>query len=237
MNNIGDGVVLSGPIEEGSLINDSDPEAGDVDSPDDRRRQHRRTNSGRRRHPDGRRRLRRHGSSRRQRRGESEQSLRRTDTEESLHKSDSASIVTPVQPTPTDQVALVAIGDKDPEAHDVVDNTLTATSDGDDVIMEPLSENIFSLIYTANVFSLAYCMAIFVALFQITMPCLALLDLVLFNDSTNPLQVPSDVSVPVRISGVLCLLLGVAQFWDLMEAMEKLQQGPPPQSKGDASCG
>jgi hypothetical protein len=63
------------------------------------------------------------------------------------------------------------------------------------------------------------------------------LDLVLFNDSTNPLQVPSDVSVPVRISGVLCLLLGVAQFWDLMEAMEKLQQGPPPQSKGDASCG
>jgi hypothetical protein len=240
MNNIGDGVVLSGPIEEGSLIHDSDPEAGDVDSPDNRRRRHRRTKSGRRRHPDDRRRLRRGESSRRQRRGDSEESLhksdssrrqRRGDSEESLHKSDSEGIVTPVQATPTDQVALVAVGD-------VVDNSQTATSDDDDVIMEPLSENIFSLIYTANLFSLAYGLAIFVALFQITMPCLALLDLVKFNDSTNPLQVPSDVSTPVRISGVLCLLLGVAQFWDLMEAIEKLQQGPPPQSKGGgASCG
>jgi hypothetical protein len=211
MNNVSDGVAL---------MNDSDPDAGDVDSPDNRRRRHRRKNSGRRRHPDDRRR--RHPNDRRRpRRGESE---------ESLHKSDSASIVTPVQPTPTDQVALVVNGDKDPEADDVA-------SDDDDVIMEPLSENIFSLIYTANVFSLAYGMAIFVAWFQITMPCLALLDLVKFNDSTNPLQVPSDVSVPVRITGVLCLLLGVAQFWDLMEAIEKLQQGPPPESKAGASCG
>jgi hypothetical protein len=221
MNIVSDGVVLDGPIEEGSLMNGSDPKAGNVDSPDNRRRRHRRTSSGRRRHP---------GSSRRQRRGESGRSRRRTDSEESLHKSDSEGIVTPVKPTPTDQIALVAMGD-------TVDNSLTATSDDDDVIMEPLTENIFSLIYTANVFSLAYGMAIFVALFQITMPCLALLDLVLFNDSTNPLQVPSDVSVPVRISGVLCLLLGIALFWDLMEAIGKLQQGPPPRSKGDPSSG
>ena len=101
----------------------------------------------------------------------------------------------------------------------------------DDVKKEPLGENIFSLIYVAKTFSVAFTMSVTVAIMQILMLFLALMDLVDVNDDENPLRVPNDVSLPVRLTGVACLLLSVAQFWDFMSAIEKLQQGQPPRTE------
>ena len=104
---------------------------------------------------------------------------------------------------------------------------------------EPLQENIFSLIFVAKSYSMAFVMSVTVAITQILMLFFALLDLVDVNSSENPLRIPNDVSPPVRATGVVCLLLSVAQFWDFMEAVEKLQQGVPPRTEEtseDATC-
>jgi len=102
--------------------------------------------------------------------------------------------------------------------------------DDDRIAKETLTENVFSLIYTAPVDSAAFWMGILVSLFQITMPSLALLDLIVFSSEMNPLQVPNGVSLQVRIIGAMALILGVSQYWDFMEAIEKLEKGPPPSS-------
>ena len=90
----------------------------------------------------------------------------------------------------------------------------------DDIKQEPLEENIFSLIFVAKTYSLAFVMSVTVAIMQILMLFLALMDLVDVNDSGNPMRVPNDVSLPVRATGVVCLLLSIAQFWDFMQSIE-----------------
>jgi hypothetical protein len=126
----------------------------------------------------------------------------------------------------------------DPEAPDDNDD------DHDDVLDKELDKhlkhNIFSLIYTAELTSSAFALAMFFALFQIALPVMGLLDLIQFNSVTNPLNVPNDVSTGVRITGLMCLLLAIPLFWDLMDSIERLQQGPPPRSEqpaGGIPCG
>ena len=86
---------------------------------------------------------------------------------------------------------------------------------------ETMAENVFSLIYTAPAGSSAFWFGIFVSLFQIAMPSLALLDLIIFSDGKNPLQVPNSVSLQVRIIGAMALILAVSQYWDFMEAVDR----------------
>ncbi|KAL3931028.1 MAG: hypothetical protein SGBAC_011497, partial [Bacillariaceae sp.] len=109
----------------------------------------------------------------------------------------------------------------DEEDTDVKHNRITT---------ETMTENVFSLIFTAPVDSSAFWLGICVSLFQIVMPSLALLDLIIFSDDTNPLQVPNSVSLQVRIIGAMALILAVSQYWDFMEAVDKLEHGPPPRS-------
>jgi hypothetical protein len=126
----------------------------------------------------------------------------------------------------------------DPEAaddHDDDDNDVL-----DKELDKHLKHNTFSLIYTAELTSSAFALAMFFALFQIALPVMALLDLIQFNNVKNPLKVPNDVSLAVRITGLMCLLLAIPLFWDLMDAIERLQQGPPPRSEqpvGGIPCG
>ena len=96
-------------------------------------------------------------------------------------------------------------------------------------IEETMQENIFSLIYISPVCSGAFWFGFIVALFQLALPFLALLDLIVLNDEEgNYLQLPNNVSIQVRVLAGMVLILAVVQFWDLMEALEKLQKGPPP---------
>ncbi|CAJ1934571.1 unnamed protein product [Cylindrotheca closterium] len=94
---------------------------------------------------------------------------------------------------------------------------------------ETMQENIFSLMYIAPVNTGAFWFALIVSLFQLALPFLALLDLIILNDEEgNYLQLPNNVSIQVRVLAAMVLVLAVVQFWDLMEAVEKLQKGPPP---------
>lgn len=91
-----------------------------------------------------------------------------------------------------------------------------------------LKNNVFSLIYTTEITSPSFALAIFFVAFQGGLLVLALLDMIQFQDPVNPLQVPTDVSLEVRITGVMCLILAIPLFWDLMDSIERLQQGAPP---------
>lgn len=156
------------------------------------------------------------------------QPVRRRRHNSSLYQYDSTEITKAVLTLPNSE------DDKcDDESHDELMDSGTekaAEREHAKVEVEMLTENVFSLIYTAPVCSAAFWMGIFVSLFQIAMPSLALLDLIVFSDTQNPLQVPSSVSVQVRIIGVMALILAVSQYWDFMEAIFKLERGPPPHS-------
>ncbi|KAL3931029.1 MAG: hypothetical protein SGBAC_011498 [Bacillariaceae sp.] len=144
--------------------------------------------------------------------------------------------------SPSEHEAQEGGEDPDPTCQDEEYDAHNKGNKKDDdarIARDTLTENVFSLIYAAPINSAAFWMGIFVSLFQITMPSLALLDLIVFSDGLNPLQVPNGVSVQVRIIGAMALVLGVAQFWDFMEAIERLQKGPPPSSVNSppgASC-
>eukprot|EP00980_Cylindrotheca_fusiformis_P030557 scaffold25026_cov142-Cylindrotheca_fusiformis.AAC.3 len=112
--------------------------------------------------------------------------------------------------------------------HDTHDNGREQQYPNDD--KQVLSENTYSLIYTAKISSSAFALAMFLALFQYTLPIMALIHLIQFNHATNPLGVPNHVSHEVRVTGIMCLLLAISLFWDLMDAIEQLQRGPLPRS-------
>jgi hypothetical protein len=151
---------------------------------------------------------------------------------------DTKDVTGAVAPNQTKEQASLVNG-VDPEAADDYDD-----DDQNDVLDKELDKhlkhNTFSLIYTAELTSSGFALAMFFALFQIALPVMALLDLIQFNNVKNPLQVPNDVSIGVRITGLMCLLLAIPLFWDLMDAIERLQQGPPPRSQqpaGGIPCG
>ena len=94
---------------------------------------------------------------------------------------------------------------------------------------EKMQQNIFSLMYVAPISSAAFWFAFVMSLFQLALPFLALLDLIVLNDDDgNWLQIPKNVKPHVRILAGMVLILAVIQFWDLMEALEHLEKGPPP---------
>lgn len=143
-----------------------------------------------------------------------------TGTVRPVHEKEQVSLVHNVDPeAAVEDDAQPEIGDN---KDDLVDHSLDR---------HYLRENTYSLIYTAKATSSAFALALFLSLFQICLPVLALLDLIQFKDSKNPLQIPNDVSIEVRITAVMCLLLAIPLFWDLMDAIEKLQQGPLPRSE------
>lgn len=133
---------------------------------------------------------------------------------------------------PAEDPESAVIEDQQDELNEVVsdDEQEEMEKKGYRIATETMTENVFSLIFTAPVDSSAFWLGIFVSLFQILMPSLALLDLIVFSNDTNPLQVPNSVSFQVRIIGAMALILAVSQYWDFMEAIDKLEHGPPPRS-------
>ena len=128
-----------------------------------------------------------------------------------------------------DEEALDFDPTKDP--NDKFSESHRALKDDPRIVEETMQENIFSLIFVAPVCSGAFWFGLCVALFQLALPFLALLDLIVLNDDEgNVLQLPNNVPIQVRVLAGMVLILAVVQFWDLMEAVEKLQKGPPPKN-------
>jgi hypothetical protein len=76
---------------------------------------------------------------------------------------------------------------------------------------EPLTEDVFSIIYTVKFCSPAFWFSVFVFLFQSTVITLILLDLIDLTSTDNPLQIPAGVVTEVRIAQCLALILAVAR--------------------------
>jgi hypothetical protein len=88
-----------------------------------------------------------------------------------------------------------------------------------------LSDDIYSIIYTARSCSTAFWFAIFVFLFQITIIGLILTDLIDVSNEFNPLQIPPGVVTEVRIAQCLALLLSVAMQQDIITSLIFLHNG------------
>ena len=127
----------------------------------------------------------------------------------------------------TEQASLVKNADPDEDDGDNLYQDMNfrqrkkfnaITADGE--YGKQLKNNVFSLIYTTEMTSPSFFFAIFFVGFQSGLLVLALLDLIQFNDANNPLQVPTDVSLEVRITSIMCLILAIPLFWDLMDSIE-----------------
>lgn len=157
----------------------------------------------------------------------SRRSLRNTDAksrQSTLASASSASGI-PISPSGDSTIGDVEMLDFDPNEKSIRESL----KEDPKIVEETMQENIFSLIYIAPVCSGAFWFAFIVALFQLALPALALLDLfVLTDDEGNYMQLPNNVPPQVRVISGMVLILAVIQFWDLMEAVEKLQNGPPP---------
>merc|ERR1712003_58272 len=92
----------------------------------------------------------------------------------------------------------------------------------EDGISGSMTENVYSLIYIADSTSAAFWISMFFVALQLLMICLVLKDLIQIENAVNPFGAPKNVSTVVRIAGFASLLLSVALFWDLMDAIDKL---------------
>lgn len=96
--------------------------------------------------------------------------------------------------------------------------------DEQDFTYTDLSDDIYSIIYTAKSCSAALWFAVFCFLFQMTIIGLILTDLV--DPSTfNPLQIPPGVITEVRIAQCLAMLLSVAMQQDIITSLIFLHNG------------
>ena len=109
----------------------------------------------------------------------------------------------------------------------------------EDSMSGSMTENVYSLVYIADSTSCVLDIHVvrrvsifndmlglgrfdYYKVFQLTMICLFLADMIKPNNTENPLGVPNNVTAVVRIAGFASLLLSVALFWDLMDAIDKL---------------
>eukprot|EP00566_Odontella_aurita_P007972 CAMPEP_0113543680 /NCGR_PEP_ID=MMETSP0015_2-20120614/10288_1 /TAXON_ID=2838 /ORGANISM="Odontella" /LENGTH=683 /DNA_ID=CAMNT_0000443857 /DNA_START=197 /DNA_END=2248 /DNA_ORIENTATION=- /assembly_acc=CAM_ASM_000160 len=86
---------------------------------------------------------------------------------------------------------------------------------------EELSEDVYSLLYTAPFRSTAFAYAVFVVMFQWGFAALAMIDLIDFGAS-NPLRVPKGVDIQVTIVQALALILAVVVQDDMIEGFAML---------------
>jgi hypothetical protein len=90
---------------------------------------------------------------------------------------------------------------------------------------EQLTEDIFSIIYTVKFCSAAFCFAVYVFLFQLTVITLILVDLIDVTSTNNPLKIPAGVVTEVRIAQCLALVLSVARQQDVLTSSVFLVNG------------
>ena len=95
----------------------------------------------------------------------------------------------------------------------------------EDLIYTELSDDIYSIIYTAKSRSAAFSFAVFVFLFQMTVIGLILTDLIDASNTFNPMQIPPGVVTEVRIAQCLALLLSVAMQQDIITSLIFLHDG------------
>lgn len=106
------------------------------------------------------------------------------------------------------------------------DTSSRSSGNRSDIIECELTEDVYSLVYTASYASPAFSFAIFVFLFQMTIVALVLWDLLDHsNRGSNPLNVPPGNSPQVQAAMALALLLAVATQDDLIVAVAMLHQG------------
>lgn len=97
--------------------------------------------------------------------------------------------------------------------------------DQKDFTYADLSDDIYSIIYTAKSCSPAFWYAIFVFFFQLTIIGLILTDLIDPSDQFNPLQIPPGVVTEVRIAQCLALVLSIAMQQDIITSLIFLHNG------------
>lgn len=94
--------------------------------------------------------------------------------------------------------------------------------------VQALSEDIYSLVYTAQAKSQAFWFAIFVSIVQNTILWLILFDLIDLDSAENTIKLPPGVPIMVNIAqaaGVLLIVFTVAVFGDLTTGLSRLTEG------------
>lgn len=115
---------------------------------------------------------------------------------------------------------------KDSQTVMALDGTAeTFVEDDDSRTYCEVTENIYSIIYTAKFCSPSFWFAVFVFLFQLTIIALILADLVDATNTNNPLQIPPGVVTEVRIAQCLALILSVATQQDILTSLVFLING------------
>lgn len=99
--------------------------------------------------------------------------------------------------------------------------------DGDPIeLSASLTTNSYSIIFVSNPTSWVFFFGIAIFFFQVGLASLTLVDLVDSNfKADNPLRVPANVQGYVRIAGYMSLILAVANFGDLLDAIETFSDG------------
>ena len=112
--------------------------------------------------------------------------------------------------------------EQNPEPEQAVESQDDEKKMKEDGMSGSMTENVYSLIYIADSTSAAFRISMLCVVFQLTMICLVLADMIQPNNTENPLGVPNNVSSVVRLAGFMSLFLSLALFWDLMDAIDKL---------------
>ena len=113
-----------------------------------------------------------------------------------------------------------------PQAEQVVELKDYDDETEEDDMSGQMTENAFSLIFITDSNNITFWISMFFVVFQISMLCLVLADMIQPNNSQNPIGAPTNVTSVVRFAGFMSLFLSVALFWDLMDAVDKLIRDP-----------
>ena len=89
-----------------------------------------------------------------------------------------------------------------------------------------MTENAFSLIFITDSNNITFWISMLFVVFQVSMLCLVLADMIEPNNKENPFGVPNHVSPVVRVAGFLSLFLSVAIYDDFTDAIDKLVRDP-----------
>ena len=112
--------------------------------------------------------------------------------------------------------------EQNPEPEQSVESQDDEKKMKEDSMSGSMTENVYSLIYIADSTSAAFWISMSCVAIQLLMICLVLADMIHTENVVNPFGVPNNVPSVVRIAGFASLLLSVALFWDLMDAIDKL---------------
>ena len=103
-------------------------------------------------------------------------------------------------------------------------------SNDEGLLSASLTENTYSIMYVANPKRRAFYVGILIFLIQNALPLLTLFNLIdTNNEDGNFLKVPVDEDATVHAAGYITLILSVPYFPDLLDSIEKFQQGYHPE--------